>query len=84
LTRRNARKRTPADRLARLLLESYVAAYIAQNRHHDNPGWEGVSHLTRAGLVAVAEELLRRGVRPPLEDIPEPVQWISEKKEDHP
>jgi hypothetical protein len=78
---RKPHRHTTADHLARLLHTAYLAAWVQHNPTHNAPGWETVSGLARAGFRAVAEELLRRGVRPPLEDVPEPVQWLSEKKE---
>ena len=77
LTRRTTRNRTPADRLARLLLEAATTAYVRKDPLHANRGWAETTLLARAGYLAVAEELLRRGVRLPLEDAPEPVQWLS-------
>ena len=77
MTRRNTRKRTPADRLARLLLEAATTAYVRLDPTHANRGWAETTLLARAGYLAVAEELLKRGVVMPRDDVERPICWLS-------
>jgi hypothetical protein len=77
MTRRKVASHTPADRLARLLMEAYVSAWAKGNPGHDAPAWEDVRLVSRMGFRQVAEELFRLGVRPPLEDLPDRVEWVD-------
>lgn len=66
MTRRTTRKPTPEDRLALLLRDSLIEVWVAHNPTHDNPEFEAVKHMGRAGYTHVARALLRRGVRLPM------------------
>lgn len=76
MTRRKTTRHTPAEHLARLLRDATIAAYVAHNPTHDAPEWTEAREIGRQGFQQVAAELLKRGVRPPLEDQPERVEWI--------
>lgn len=63
-------KRRPAiladdARLARLLMESHVAAYAAERPARSVEDFAGVCRLGAVGYLLVARELIRRGVLPP-------------------
>jgi hypothetical protein len=58
-------KLAAAARLAVLLRDSYLAAYVRIDPHHDAPGWSDLSRLQRGYWTEVALELLDRGVMPP-------------------
>lgn len=55
--------------LARLLMESTVAAYVAINGdgNHDHPDLRAI-RLGQIGYERIARELFNRNVRPPLEE----------------
>lgn len=84
MSRRHHNRPTEADVLARYLADAYLSAWCRLNPTHDAPGWREVSGLARAGFLAVAQELLRRGVRPPASYQPLPVEWVRETKEEEP
>ena len=67
-----AKKKTkvvpPRDRLARLLRDAYIEAYVQHNPFHDAPGWDEVKKLGVAGWEHTAAALLARGVMLPAED----------------
>lgn len=77
MTRRRTQRHTPADRLARLLWDAWLTVYVRHNPTYDALEWEQAKLVSRAGFRQVAEELLRRGVQPPLEPIPERVEWVD-------
>lgn len=61
-------KRPEAEVLADLLMAAHVAAWASHNPESTRKvEFAGVAQLGLVGYLAVAEELLRRGVRAPLE-----------------
>lgn len=65
-----AKKRNQHDdnltRLATILRDALTAAWVKHNPDHTSPDFTAVKHLGRVGYRHVAEELLRRGIRPPV------------------
>ncbi len=58
----------PEARLALILRDALIEAWIARNGNHDSPDFDAVKHLGHIGYVHVARALIRRGVKPPLPD----------------
>lgn len=56
----------PVDRLALVLRDSLIAAWVRHNPQHDSPDFVAVRQLGQVGYRLVAMELVRRGVKPPL------------------
>jgi hypothetical protein len=54
-----------ASALAKILLESTIAAWVRHNPHHDAPAFKGVNEMGMIGYRHIADELTRRGVKGP-------------------
>lgn len=68
MARKNkAKKLTPVERLAIMVMEAYTAAYVRENPRHDAPSWEQIKSLARhTPYLAIAQELLKKGIQVPL------------------
>jgi hypothetical protein len=65
-----ARQNDPVERLARLLRDAHLRAYVAGNPtpHHPPAEWQEARHAGNSGWHQMARELIRLGLQPPRED----------------
>ncbi len=67
MTRKKTVKPSPAEVMARLLRDAYLAAYCKHNIYHDSPSWAEVKKLVYGqAWQQIAEEALALGLRAPL------------------
>lgn len=77
---KKTRKPTPKERLAILLREAYLTAYVRDNPFHDRRDWEHV----KVGWLRVAEEALKLGLTPPGTSAPRTSRALRPKTPDLP